>query len=97
MPKRRKPIPPDSNVFVRRYYERQVEEMLARENLPVIDLDRLPKLHSSKPSPASTPSAGRVKSMEVRARQRKTQAFVDKKRLQKLNNQKEADHGQQEE
>ena len=83
MTRRRKPLPPDPNVFVQKYYEQQVEQMLDRENLPVVDPD-LFKLHSSKPSPArSAPSADRVQSMETRASIRKHEAFKAKKEAQR--------------
>jgi hypothetical protein len=81
--RRRKPIPPDPNPFIRKHLERQVAEMLAAEGMVPIDVKNLPKVHSSKPSPASTPRAGRADSMEIRASIRKHEAFIAKKHRQR--------------
>jgi len=91
MARKRKPLPPHDNVFIRKHEEQLVKDFFARENLPMIDLDRLPKLHSSKPSPASTPSAARLDSMASRAQYRKTQSFIARKEQQRRDKRKAQD------
>ena len=76
---RRKPAPEPENVFIALHAARMVGTGRARP----IDPDRLPMIRSSKPSPASAPSAGRAASMEIRASIRKHEAFIAKKELQR--------------
>lgn len=94
----RKPKP-EKNVFIARAraveraeHEQAAADMLAAEGMVPIDVTNLPKIHSSKPSPARSPSAGRAAAMAAQARQRKTQAFVDKKRLQRATREEAQDH-----
>lgn len=79
----------EPNVFIARAraveqaeFEQMARDMLARENLPVVDPDFF-KLHSSKPSPAGALSASRADSMAARARYRKTQDFIARKEQQR--------------
>lgn len=88
---------PEKNVFIARAraaeqaeFEQIARDRLAAENLPNVD-DLPPMLASSKPSPARPPSASRAESMAARARQRKTRAFVDRKRQQRATRKEDHD------
>jgi hypothetical protein len=78
MSRKRKPPPEPENPFVALHAARLVS---TKGRLP--KTDGLPALRSSKPSPASTPSAHRVDAMAARAAYRKHEAFNAKKEGQR--------------